>query len=223
MKISKFFHYFSILLLAGSILIFAIHAFVLPNNVSDVHPLMVIHATAMYAWYGLVVIQTGLIQRKHFAIHKTLGYFSVVIALAVLVTGIMITIYGFKHSESMLFFSGNSLMLIFFTIFYSLAILFRKHGDTHKRLILFASIAVYIPVAFRTAALLGDRKYASIVYLLLILTIAFWEMRTHRKISLTTGLCTFSLIAMVILTFVLANNTTFTLFVYELFEVRIEE
>ncbi|GAB5563246.1 MAG: hypothetical protein Wins2KO_03090 [Winogradskyella sp.] len=184
---------------------------------------MVIHATAMYAWYGLVVIQAGFIQRKSFFRHQRLGYFSVAIALAVLVTGIMITVYGFKHSESMLFFSGNSLMLIFFTIFYTLAILFRKQGDTHKRLILFASIAVYIPVAFRTAAILGDRKYASAVYLILILITAIWEIRTLRKISITTLLCTVSLIAMVILTFVLANNHAFTLFVHEMFEVTIKE
>ena len=219
MKPSRFFYYFSIALFTGSALIFGLHALLLPNNVSTVHPLMLVHACAMYAWYGLLVVQAGLIRRMNYVLHKRLGYLSIVVALAVLVTGVMITVYGFKHSKSMLFFSGNSLMLFFFSIFYSLAIVYRKYGDTHKRLMMFASIAIYIPVAFRTAALLGDRKYASIVYILLILVIPFWELLTRRKITKITTICTVSLILMVVLTFVLAKNPIFTSMVFHLFEL----
>ena len=220
MGISKFFYRFSIALCAGSLLIFGLHALLLPNNVSTVHPLMLVHACAMYAWYGLLVVQAGLIRRMNYALHKQLGFLSIVVALAVLVTGVMITIYGFKHSRSMLFFSGNSLMLLFFTIFYTLAVAYRKSADSHKRLMMFASIAIYIPVAFRTAALLGDRKYASIVYILLILVIPFWELLKRRKITKITTICTVSLILMVVLTFVLAKNSSFTSLVHELFRIQ---
>ncbi len=222
MGISKFFYHFSIALCVGSILIFGLHALILPNNVSKIHPLMLVHACAMYAWYGLLVVQAGLIRRMNYSLHKRLGFLSIVVALAVLVTGVMITIYGFKHSRSMLFFSGNSLMLLFFTIFYTLALAYRKNGDTHKRLIIFSSIAVYIPVAFRAAALIGDRKYASIVYILLILVIPLWELLTPRKITKITSICTVSLILMVVFTFVLAKNPAFTSFVHEIFGIPAE-
>lgn len=219
MEKSKFFFNFSVVLGIGSVLVFGIHALVLPNNVSEVHTLMVTHALAMYAWYALLIVQSGLIKKGNYKLHKRLGFLSIAVAVALLITGLMITIYGFKLSKSMLFFSGNSLMLIFFAIFYILALVLRERKESHKRLILFASIAVYIPVAFRTAALIGDRKYASIVYILIILIIPFWELLKRRKITRVTAICTASLIFMVVLTFVLAKNTAFANFAFDLFEI----
>jgi hypothetical protein len=219
MKNFSFFFYFSMVLAAGSVLVFSIHAIVLPGNVSAIHPLMVYHALAMYLWYGLLLVQAILISKNNYKFHQRLGFLSSAIALGILLTGIMITLYSLEHSKSILFFAGNSLMLIFFTILYSLGIFLRKKIEDHKRLIMFASIAIYIPVAFRAAALLGDRAYAAIIYIALILVIAIWELLTRKKMKLVTAVCTLSLILMVALTFILAKSPVFASFVFETFGI----
>ena len=215
----RFFFIFPLVLLIGSIAAFAIHALVLPDFVSPVHPLMVAHGAAMYAWYGLTALQASLIVGNRFTLHRRLGYASVAVALAVLTTGWMITLYGFRVSENMLFFSGNSLMLIVFAALYCAAISLRNNAQAHKRLILFASITVYVPVTFRTAALLGDRAYFSIIYIAIILVIPIWELVRTRRLQKTTMVGAGSLIAMVVLTFILANSAAWAEFAKDFFDV----
>lgn len=118
-----------------------------PPNTPEFTALLAVHAMVFTAWVALMVVQPLLIAADNRALHRRLGYAGAAVAAAMFVVGNLSAIaamnVGFKglgnpHAfYAVPFFAINS-----FAVTVLLAVLWRKHAETHKRLMLLANVGL---------------------------------------------------------------------------------
>jgi hypothetical protein len=120
-----------------------------------------LHGLVVASWYALLLAQATLVGRGNLAVHRKLGWAS----LAYLV---LIPLAGMGTQLSMpdrLLAAGadltrlaplvenvfwlNAFSVLQFIGFVTAALLLRRQGESHKRLMLFAGIAIILPAAAR--------------------------------------------------------------------------
>jgi hypothetical protein len=118
-----------------------------------------IHGIVFSAWLLLFVVQAILITKRRFTVHRQLGYIGIVLAVAMLVSGYFITIdmvrRGYDLSGDLIGEAGDPLMLMVFQlgdllcfgVLVAFALVFRRRPETHKRLMLLATIGGLMPAA----------------------------------------------------------------------------
>jgi|GEM_PF-4289791 len=106
------------------------------------------HASLIFLWLLLIVIQSILISFKRIAFHQILGLFSIIIAIGMIYTSFMLQVQFMQH-----YFSLNELThavqvpffrlitLLVFVVCFILSMLI-KDRSWHKRLILLGSFAL---------------------------------------------------------------------------------
>ena len=144
--------------------------------------LIAVHGVVMFGWFSLFVMQTRLIDRRSVKQHIRLGKLSVVLALAVVVTGLLVMLSAFARRGGGPPAMLNSLAMVTFVILYAAAIKKRRSPDTHKRLMLLASIRMLPPAFTRLCLLFGIGQIwflAMIVVSVLALAVYDWK-RLHR-------------------------------------------
>jgi uncharacterized membrane protein YozB (DUF420 family) len=111
-------------------------------------PLLHVHGAAFAAWYALLFVQSLLIARGRPAWHRSLGLAGFCLAVAMVVLGVMAAAHAIRTNHTPPGLDPRSfLVLPFFgiAVFATLAgagFLMRKRRETHKRLMLLASIAM---------------------------------------------------------------------------------
>ena len=115
-------------------------------------PLLILHGVVFTAWIALLLVQTTLIATRRTRIHRRLGIAGAVLAVLLIVVGtttaiIRAQVTGLPGSPSPLVFLTIPLgdMLVF-GILVGCAFYFRHRADTHKRLMILATIAI-LPAA----------------------------------------------------------------------------
>ena len=113
---------------------------------------VVMHGVVFTAWLLLFLSQTLLITKGRYAVHRRLGYFGAVLAVLMVVSGYFTAIQmarrGYDLSgdlvatpddamTNLLFQLGD---LLSFSILVTAAILYRRHAEAHKRLMLLATV-----------------------------------------------------------------------------------
>lgn len=161
-----------------------------------------IHGSVMTAWYVLLAVQTFLIGRRAYGLHKMMGVFGLGLAVAMIATAIPV-ITGFAprliaaglEAETVLpvisvLIWFDILALVAFGLLVALAIVFRQTGAAHKRLMMMASIAFMLPATFRIvngfAPDLPAMPIALIVSLLLLAAMATHDLRSLGKLHPAT-------------------------------------
>jgi len=116
-----------------------------------------IHGALMGFWVLLLVVQPILIHNRKFAAHRFIGKLTYLMAPIIVVLMILIARYNYhsgileKSSEEIFAKQSNTWMQIFmFTLFYSLAIFFRKNTDKHMRFMIATAIVMIGPALSRT-------------------------------------------------------------------------
>lgn len=143
-----------------------------------------VHGALMTAWFTLLVVQTSLIRAHRIAVHRRLGILGALLAVAVAGGALVTTLAAparFSLDPSPLDFKiqifwGNFGLLTLFCTFVAIAIWMRGRPETHKRLLLLASITMIGP-AFgryigRLAAWHASSSGSAISLILLILVYA---------------------------------------------------
>ncbi|MCA8952635.1 MAG: hypothetical protein KDE27_24190 [Planctomycetes bacterium] len=117
--------------------------------------ILIPHAICIGAWYLLFLLQAAWIGRRRLRLHRAIGYASPLLAVAVLWTGvaIMAANYRLKGNAPLVFF--NALNLTQFAGLFSAAIATVRRPAVHKRLMLYASIAMLPPALVRLVQALG--------------------------------------------------------------------
>jgi len=165
-------------------------------------PELYIHGSVMTAWFVLLAIQTLLIGRGAYGLHKVMGLFGAVLAVAVILSGIPV-IAGFGPRlisagldadlvlpviSVLIWF--DILALVAFAMLVASAVLLRRKGAWHKRLIMFASIAFILPATFRAvngyAPDLPAMPVALVVSLALMAVMAVYDLRALRRLHPAT-------------------------------------
>lgn len=131
---------------------FALRGFVQPALVPvHVH----LHGVVMLSWLGLSVVQATLIQRDNVALHRRLGWFGVLLAMAVVVTGSYAGLHSIATGHQPPFFTPPYFLALtqigvaFFGAMIAFAVARRRQTEWHRRLMLGALIMIMEPALGR--------------------------------------------------------------------------
>lgn len=186
-KRTKFFFYYASIILLTVVGGFGTHAVLKPANLPPASSAVLFHATFMFAWYVLFVIQSGLIPSGRHDLHMRLGKMSLLVALGIIISGIMVTfVHYFRKPEGLVFISGF-INVINFGILYGLAVLWRKHPAWHKRLMLFAGLAMMGPALTRIVRAADINEFAVLLmWLFMMLIPVLYDFTSIKKVHKAT-------------------------------------
>ncbi len=158
-------------------------------------PLLMSHAILYFLWYVLYTYQASLIGVKNIKRHMKLGKYSAALAIAMVITGIMLIKLSHETaSSSATPFPPEQFILLpmwdvaLFTLFYSLGIKNRKTGENHKHYILLAGIAMIDPATARIAMTLGVPPIGILFHFGLVAAVIVYDKRVMGYIHKATKL-----------------------------------
>ena len=112
-----------------------------------------LHGFAMSAWIALLIVQIALVRTNRVAIHRRLGILGGVLAAAMIVLTSGAALFAARRDLAarggtgpLRFLAIPFVDLLMFAAFVALALWYRKRPETHKRLMLLATIVI-IPAA----------------------------------------------------------------------------
>jgi hypothetical protein len=125
----------------------------------DVSPTVHVHGWTFFLWYLLLPLQAGLIASRRVALHRRLGALSLLLAGAMVVTGLVVIgvqMELVRQGPTGQFWSEMGpavfMTLVLFAAFYGLAVRFRTRRDLHKRFMLLAGTGALGAAGFRVLA-----------------------------------------------------------------------
>ncbi len=103
---------------------------------SNRDPKFIIHGLFCFAWFIMLVVQSGFIRGKNYKAHIRWGVAGMLAALGVFITSVYIFVVIFKGWDSMPFFvKANRILMFSFALCIWLAYRNRKKAILHKRFI----------------------------------------------------------------------------------------
>jgi FtsH-binding integral membrane protein len=120
-------------------------------------PLYQLHGAVFTVWIVLLVAQTALVAGRRSDIHRTLGVAGAVLAAVVFVVGVAVSVETLRRegSSAVRFFAIPLGDIIVFGVLVGAAVLQRQQSDTHKRLMLLATISVLTAAVARSLGQVG--------------------------------------------------------------------
>lgn len=109
------------------------------------------HAVVYFGWVALFVLQSGLVASGNVALHRRLGWLSVVWLPAMVAMGLIITLTSMHVTGGPFFFDANEFMisnplgLLAFAGMVTTAIVMRRRTDWHRRLMIGAMAGILGP------------------------------------------------------------------------------
>jgi FtsH-binding integral membrane protein len=107
-----------------------------------------VHGAIFTAWIVLLVVQVALVARRRTDIHRSLGLAGAVLAAVLFVVGVMVSVETLRRGGGAMFAPPSEFfaiplgdMIVFGTLA-AAAVTFRHDPDTHKRLMLLATISI---------------------------------------------------------------------------------
>src|SRR6516225_6022125 len=111
-------------------------------------PLYQLHGALFTAWIVLLVAQTALVAGRRTDIHRTLGIAGAILAAVVFIVGVAVSVETLRRNggppggDPRKFFAIPLGDIIVFGVLVSVAVLQRQQSDTHKRLMLLATVSL---------------------------------------------------------------------------------
>ena len=135
------------------------------SGATDIPPYLVVHGAVLTSWFLLFLGQSLLVTSSRTDLHRRVGYVGAALALAVVVTSVITSINavprfnarGVDPNVVAIVVTGDFLALTQFAILLGCGVLLRSRTAAHKRLMLFASLAILGPGLFG-----GGRPIASL-------------------------------------------------------------
>jgi hypothetical protein len=119
-------------------------------------PLLHAHGLIFTSWIALFVVQTRLIAARRTPLHRRLGVLGALLAVAMLIVGTLAAIASARRGFTppggpppLTFLIIPLGDLLVFGVLVSAAIYFRRQSQTHKRLMLLATLALLTPAIAR--------------------------------------------------------------------------
>ena len=154
---SGFFLYMSLGFLAVALIGFSTTFFLpLARGTFVAPPVTYVHGALLFAWLIFLVAQASLIRVRNVSVHRRFGWLGASLGIAIVISGVAVSLYVTRRDlaagrgDVVL---GEFVGLLFtFLIFGSLiaaAIVLRRNSESHKRLLLLATIWVLAPAWLR--------------------------------------------------------------------------
>jgi hypothetical protein len=149
-----------------------------------------IHGTAFTAWILLFAVQAGLVAAGQRQRHRQLGWAGAALAAAMIVSGVLSGILsmrrefaaGYEEEAAAFLLTPFSAMLVFGTLV-ALAIAHRHHAETHKRLMLLATISLLdAAIARWPITFTADWMFLAATDVFIAVA-ATYDLATRRRVS----------------------------------------
>lgn len=146
--LDKYF-YFAMSLLVAVIVVWGFGQTVNQNlfHASPPRPVLLwFHGAAFSGWVAFFIFQSALVRTRNVKWHRFFGWFGAALGATMIVLGVAVAIVMVRFDTNTLHEPGGNAFLIVplfdiaaFTVFFSLAILWRKKPELHRRLIFIAT------------------------------------------------------------------------------------
>lgn len=147
---SGFFVYMSIGFLAIALIAFST-TFVLPlaRGTFVAPPVIYVHGALLFAWLIFFIAQASLIRVRNVSVHRRLGWLGASLGIAVVISGVAVSFHRTLRELAagagdvvLREFVNNLIGLLIFGALVAAAIVLRRDRESHKRLILLATISI---------------------------------------------------------------------------------
>jgi FtsH-binding integral membrane protein len=118
-------------------------------------PLVHLHGVLFTAWILLFVTQTSLVAASRVDLHRRLGVFGIVLAVVMVIVGYAVATESVRRGSTpgtlppLAFLALPLGAVLAFAILVALGVYNRRRSETHKRLMLLATIALLAPAIAR--------------------------------------------------------------------------
>jgi uncharacterized membrane protein YozB (DUF420 family) len=187
MKSRSFFQLMSLVMLA--LIVFGFGANSVVNFDKMPPPLMIIivHGILMAIWFLLVYIQTSWINAGNIESHKRVGRMSTYLAAGIVLSGIWVTLDHYERMADPVIVILNFFAMLNFFILYVAAYIKRNEAKSHKRLMIFASLAMILPALGRITQVLNIDPMTTVpAWLTLLIAVVIFDFRKMKKIHWST-------------------------------------
>jgi hypothetical protein len=183
------------LVLVGTVFLgFARTYYLAPIYHTHVRNLLIgVHGAVFTAWIVLLVVQTTLVARRNIALHRRLGIFGAVLAVAMVGLGIAaatdalargFTPPGFPLGP-VVFYCISTHIIAKFAVLIFFAIRLRSNGPAHKRLVLLATIPLMVAAVGRWPFAFAQ-PHQGLIINLMFLSLVVFDLSTIRRIHRAT-------------------------------------
>ena len=162
-------------------------------NAPPLKTLVLVHAAFYTAWPVLLLGQVVLVRAGNVRLHRSLGWGSLALAAAIVITGVLVII-GRPRPEAFQkeFIFRPLLGLILFAAFFAVAVRRRRYPGTHKRLMLLATLFIIPAGMTRILRFMGadfsvNADYGSYAaYVFVLLPLVLYDFGRLRRIHPAT-------------------------------------
>jgi hypothetical protein len=177
----------SLLMLLVSLVAFSDNLITDVGQKSNSDPKFIIHGLFCFAWFLIVVIQTGFIRSNNYKAHMRLGIAGIIAALGVFVSTVYIFVVIYKGLDAMSpVVKANRIMMLSFALFVWLGYRHKKNAVWHKRLMYVATLYMFgFPVLDRFAGRMhidNVELFTIIVPCLLFLSLFIYDWIALKKL-----------------------------------------
>lgn len=119
-------------------------------------PVIYVHGALLFGWLLFFIAQATLIRKRRFLTHRQLGIAGVVLSVGIVISGVLVGLHATRRDLAV---GGDDFVLgqfvniliemFLFGALVAAAIAFRRHGESHKRLLLLATISALAPAWLR--------------------------------------------------------------------------
>ncbi|HUX45360.1 MAG TPA: hypothetical protein VMV57_11465 [Terracidiphilus sp.] len=162
---------------------------------------IVVHSTAIFAWFLLYFVQAVLIPTGKRKLHMKLGWAGVAIAVAIVLTGPYVALCETRLEPNPVFdWPDLSFLLVMlteialFAVFVTIGVLNRKRPRIHRPMMLLASLSLISGATARiplTHAIFGEHQwmglFAAVAVLGLILLLVRWALTRSLERPFAVG------------------------------------
>jgi hypothetical protein len=162
-----------------------------PDTVAPLPPYLQIHGLAFTAWIVLFVAQTALIASGRTRLHRRVGWAGAALAAIMVAVGSTAGIWSMQREvangnadAAMTFLTTPFSAMLVFAVLVAAAVAWRRHPDTHKRLMLLATISLLdAAVARWPFRFTADWMFYAIADLFIVAAIAY-DLMSRRRIAM---------------------------------------
>lgn len=168
-----------------------------PDHPSPPEDVFYVHGAIFASWYLLLIVQPSLIALGRTNVHRALGRFGAVLAAVMIVLGCYVALVASARPGGFIavpipplnFLVVPLADMALFGLFVGLAIAKRNVAQTHKRLMLIASISIVVaavarlPLSFIKTG--GPLAFFGVQDLFLV-ALAIWDIATRRRLHAVT-------------------------------------
>ena len=154
---SGFFLYMSLGFLAIALIGFSTTLFLpLTRGTFVAPPVIYAHGAALFGWLLFFIAQASLIRVRNVSVHRRLGWFGALLGIAVVISGVTVSLHATRRDLAagggdvvLGDFVGLLVTFLIFGFVIAAAIVLRRDSESHKRLLLLATIWILNPALLR--------------------------------------------------------------------------